>query len=377
MNTSKPVLGVKAKDDHYDIVAFIGRFSPLTLAHIDIINAALERGRRVVINIGSCFQPRTDRVPFTFDEREEMIRAQFPNCDRIAIKPVIDSPYSNTEWVVQVRDNVSSAAREFGVTNPSVALIGHKKDFGTSFYLDMFPDWDEIAIPNLYDNLSATTVRERIFEDTLDSFHSIVADNLVTSDTSNVISTAMDEESWRDLIDEISYATSYKKDFDDAAELIAKRRGFKPEIQHQCVDNVVICSGHILLIQRKNLPGRGLWALAGGHLHEEKSPNEWTIDAALRELREETKIKVPLPVLRGSIRGHMIADYPYRSMRGRVISTVYLIVLANGQLPPIKGRSDAKMATWVPISDLRPDNMFEDHYHIAMKMIGQLKDKEY
>ncbi|MBD4036065.1 NUDIX domain-containing protein, partial [Xanthomonas citri pv. citri] len=85
-----------------------------------------------------------------------------------------------------------------------------------------------------------------------------------------------------------------------------------------------------------------LMALPGGFLDS----GEWLDDAFIRELREETKIKVPSPVIRGSVFGTMVADYPHRSMRGRVISRVYGIKLPDGPLPEVKGRSDAKRAVW-------------------------------
>jgi bifunctional NMN adenylyltransferase/nudix hydrolase len=61
------------------------------------------------------------------------------------------------------------------------------------------------------------------------------------------------------------------------------------------VDAVVVQSGHVLLVKRKAMPGAGLWALPGGFLNQE----ETLLDGAIRELKEETKIKVPVPVLKG------------------------------------------------------------------------------
>ena len=131
---------------------------------------------------------------------------------------------------------------------------------------------------------------------------------------------------------------------------------------------MVVQSGHVLLIERRALPGRGLLALPGGFLDTE----EWIEDAAFRELREETKIDIPNAVLRGGLVTSMLADYPHRSARGRVISQVFLIKLKDGPLPKVKGRSDAKRAMWVPLGEIRPENMFEDPAFIIQRLMNDL-----
>jgi len=130
---------------------------------------------------------------------------------------------------------------------------------------------------------------------------------------------------------------------------------------------VVVQSGHILLVERKAHPGKGLMALPGGFLN----PKEKLKDAVIRELREETRIKVPAPVLTGSIEKVEVFDDPYRSARGRTITHAYLIELSGESLPKVKGGDDAAKAFWVPFADIRPEMMFEDHYHIISAMVGQ------
>jgi bifunctional NMN adenylyltransferase/nudix hydrolase len=138
-------------------------------------------------------------------------------------------------------------------------------------------------------------------------------------------------------------------------------------VKHATVDSVVEQSGHILLVKRKAEPGKGLWALPGGHLNE----YETQLDGAIRELREETKIKVPEAVLRGSIRDHETFDDPYRSTLGRVITKVYHFKLADDvTLPRVKGSDDAIAAKWIPISELREDQMFDDHFAIVQYFLG-------
>jgi bifunctional NMN adenylyltransferase/nudix hydrolase len=130
-------------------------------------------------------------------------------------------------------------------------------------------------------------------------------------------------------------------------------------------DAVVIQSGHVLLVRRGGFPGKGLWALPGGFVGQE----ERIEDAAIRELREETRLKVPARVLRGLIKGSRVFDDPHRSSRGRTITHAFLIHLPPDlALPEIRAASDAREARWVPLGELREDEMFEDHHAIIATM---------
>jgi bifunctional NMN adenylyltransferase/nudix hydrolase len=94
------------------------------------------------------------------------------------------------------------------------------------------------------------------------------------------------------------------------------------------------------------------------------------LDGAIRELKEETKIKVPVPVLKGSIKDSKTFDPPNRSSRGRTITQAFLIDLGVGELPKVKGADDAEKAFWVPFNQVKQEKMFEDHAHIISHFIG-------
>ncbi|HET8687496.1 MAG TPA: NUDIX domain-containing protein, partial [Methanosarcina sp.] len=128
-------------------------------------------------------------------------------------------------------------------------------------------------------------------------------------------------------------------------------------------DAVVVQSGHIALIQRRDNPGKDLWAIPGGFLNI----NERIVDGCIRELREETGLKVVDKVLKGSIVDREVFDDPKRSDRGRTVTHAFYFKLEDSMdLPHIKGLDDAKKAKWVPISDLYEmrDQFFEDHYFL-------------
>ena len=62
------------------------------------------------------------------------------------------------------------------------------------------------------------------------------------------------------------------------------------------------------------------------------------------EVFEETKIKVPEKVIRGSIKEMKNFDAIERSARGRTITHAFKIVLQDGELPKVKGSDDAEKA---------------------------------
>ena len=122
------------------------------------------------------------------------------------------------------------------------------------------------------------------------------------------------------------------------------------------------------MVERRSLPGKGLWALPGGFINKK----ETLFDACVRELREETRLKVPEPVLKGSRHSQHTFDDPYRSARGRTITQVFYFQLKNDPkgLPKVKGGDDATKAFWLPLAELDSKKMFEDHHAIITKMVG-------
>ena len=98
------------------------------------------------------------------------------------------------------------------------------------------------------------------------------------------------------------------------------------------------------------------------------------IEGMLRELKEETRLKVPLPVLRGSIVESHVFDAPGRSLRGRTITHAYFIQLSGGELPAVKGSDDAQKAWWMSLADLyaQEEQIYEDHFQIIQHFVSKV-----
>ncbi|WP_428241053.1 bifunctional nicotinamide-nucleotide adenylyltransferase/Nudix hydroxylase [Gynuella sp.] len=346
----------------FDFAVFIGRFQPFHSGHLKIVREGLNRANKLVLLIGSAWQPRNARNPWTHQEREAMVRACLNETEntRLLCLPLMDVPYNDELWVRNVQATVNGLVTAHHTTphQPAkVALIGHRKD-QTGFYLNLFPQWHSISIEN-YRNISATPLREHLFMTTPDSAINTMQNNeLIPAPVAEyLLHFVATEAGFMQVQEEVQFVQKYQQAWQSAP--------YAPTFV--TVDAVVVQSGHVLLVQRRANPGKGLWALPGGFVNQ----HERLQDACLRELREETRLKVPAPVLKGSIKRSAVYDDPYRSTRGRTITHTFHIELApNAELPKVKGGDDAQTAQWIPLSKLNPQTMFEDHYFIIQDLLG-------
>jgi bifunctional NMN adenylyltransferase/nudix hydrolase len=355
-------------EKEFDLLVFVGRFQPFHNEHKRIIDIALQKSKNVLILVGSAGKARTIRNPFTFEERADMIRGSFDASDslNLIIKPLYDKTYNDAAWIKQVQTvvldtalhvaNNGSSFHASGYNDIKVGLIGASKD-NTSYYLKMFPQYKSVNVA-IEADVHATAIREAFLDvDPSVRHFTFYGHDIVPDSVKNFLNKFAITDAYKQLQSELKFVRDYKKQW-----------AVSPyPVKHATVDAVVEQSGHILLVKRKAEPGKGLWALPGGHLNE----FEKQLDGAIRELREETKIKVPEAVLRGSIRDHETFDDPYRSTLGRVITKAYHFKLADDvTLPKVKGADDAEKAKWVPISELREEDFFDDHYFIIQYFLG-------
>ncbi len=334
----------------YDTLVLIGRFQPIHNAHLEIIKRATALCNQLVIVTGSANQPRTYKNPFTSDERARMIRAAAGGLSmRISIEANPDTIYNDQAWAIRVQGLVAKHTQP----GDRIGIIGHKKD-DSSFYLDMFPQWGYEDV-ELIEFLSAVNIRDLFFKrDVNMSF----IKGVVPESTFDFLMTFKSTLEYEQIIREREFIAGYKKQYASLP--------YAPVFV--TTDAVVICSGHVLMIKRRSEPGKGLWALPGGFLNADTDKS--VQDCAIRELKEETGIKVPVPVLKGSIQDNRVFDAIGRSTRGRTITHAFKIVLPDGELPKVKGMDDAEKARWVPIAEVRSDECYEDHYEILQNFVG-------
>jgi bifunctional NMN adenylyltransferase/nudix hydrolase len=345
----------------YALAVLIGRFEPFHNGHMANVMQAFELADHVQILIGSSYQPRTPKNPFKYHERQDMIERSLDEVgdksEFVTISAIPDFKYSNNSWIANVQATV--AKEHPGISDKDICILGYDKD-ESSWYNHAFPEWDFVPLAGFVKHgsnpIDATKVRELYFEGHVDFL-----EGAVPSAVFEYLKDFRTTEAYNEMVEEYKFYKDYHKSWASAP--------FVPVFQ--TTDAVVIQGGHILLIQRGFSPGKGLWALPGGFIN----PKERLEDCVIRELVEETKIKVPEIVLRKGITHSEVFDHPDRDLRGRTITMAYLIELdgGNGELPRVKGSDDAKKAKWFKLSEVAEmgEYMYGDHAHIIKSMVAK------
>jgi bifunctional NMN adenylyltransferase/nudix hydrolase len=309
---------------------FIGRFQPVHEGHVHALGVAASQVQKLYILVGSANQCRSIRNPWTFEERKQMLQLKL-HAQRITnyeIIPLNDYRYSDTQWMSDVRATIE----HYDMGTPT--LFGHMKEGND--YLKWFPELKFKSIEAQY-SINATEIRNRMFAEN-DPF---------------MPETVRGDRAF----------------YDKEKDLFAGYP-FPETLNFNCSDAILECQGHILLIQRKFSPGKGAWALPGGF----RNQRETFLDCAIRELMEETNVRVPEKVLRGSIVKTELFDDPSRSFGiPRNTMAVYMRISPNPDwsLPRANGADDAALCKWVPLTDaLNNIEMYDDHKDIVSKVTG-------
>lgn len=319
---------------------YIGRFEPPHAAHLDVMLEALRSVQKLIVVIGSARAARTPKNPFTAEERQEIIAAMLQEAGvqkaRLLFVHVRDYFYNETLWLSEVQRGVQAHTRG----SSDVALIGHIKD-ESSYYLRSFPAWEFIPT-HVVSGLSATDVRRAYFEDRPED----VA-RMVPPAVNAFLSTFRATPEYAELRAEYDYLRDYRASWQGAP--------FPPVFL--TADAVVTRSGHVLVVRRDGLPGRGRLAMPGGFVGQ----TETLLQCAVRKVRGESGLNAAIP-LETQLRSQQVFDYPDRSLRGRTVTHAFHFDLGIGQLPVLAGDG----AAWMPLGDAmaRPEQFFEDHHAI-------------
>jgi len=339
----------------FDTAVLIGRFQPVHAGHLALLRQALASAPRVIVVVGSAWQARTPRNPFTWMEREAMLRNALPEADRarLTVLPMRDY-YHATRWVAAVLQAVS----RHSAPDARIGLVGHFKD-ATSGYLDDFPGWQLITMER-QGSIDATAVRDAYFGATPQTVGTALAGvaDQVPANTLDFLHAFAAQPEYAALQQEWTMLRGYRE---------AWARAPYPPV-FVTVDAVVRCQDQVLLIRRAHAPGRGLLAVPGGFIEQ----RETVWQSCLRELVEETHCAVPEAALRAALRAVHVFDHPDRSQRGRTITHAHYFDLGDAPLPAVQADDDAQSVQWLPVKGLAAmeEAFFEDHFHMLDHFLG-------
>lgn len=351
----------------YKNAVVIGRFQPFHSDHKKVVDHGLEIAERVIVVIGSINAAPSIRNPWSFQDRIAMIQQSYPGVpqNRLTITGVRDHFYNDNAWLADVQ-----AKTDVWITpGETVALLGSYKDSGSN-WLNWFPQWEFQPVQTAH--LNGTDIRNSLLQCNVTADWEGKPSNIPELHELNELIAGRVPEAVKDYI---RWWTTTSKDYPNLAKEWKFQREYRRSWESApfpptfvTADAVVLCAGHVLVIERKINPGKGLFALPGGFVRQ----NEFIEDAALRELREETGLGASVGSLKRYVTRSKVFDYPTRSERGRTITHAYLLELGASVLPEVKGGDDAKRAFWMPLFEAfnNERKFFEDHIHIIMNFVG-------
>lgn len=324
-------------------------------SHIEIIREAASKVEMLMILIGSANQRISPKNPLGYHEINDMLVKSLweAHIQNFTTEPINDYRYNDDIWCDALRKTVKSR----NVPDNETVLFGHHKD-ATSFYLDLFPEWKQVELTSTNPELSSTDIRRLWME--CNQVFTFKMEKLVPYHVKNHL---LRREYDDDLQSEYNY---YKKEAVTFAGY-----PYQETLNFNCADVVLECAGHILLGKRKNAPGRNCWALFGGF----KNRNETFFECALRELMEESNVRLPERVLRKSVVNAKMFDDPSRSQgitRNTYAYHIKVDLNPDGTLPRANGSDDMQdELRWFP-TDEAVNNLvlFDDHKDIISYFTG-------
>lgn len=354
--------GVEKMKKTKSIGVIVGRFQPFHNGHAHLIKEAFRYVDDLVIFIGSANRHPSIKNPFSANDRKKVItqwfesektKDSFFDNKTLLIEFSNDFLYKEWRWKAEIQERLDVLIKKLNLTHngifsdDNVFLIGHSKD-ASSYYLNNFPEWHYQEVEN-FESIDATNIRKTYFES------GVVSQYTIPEASANLLKLFKKTSGYNDLVEEYKFYVN--------EQVLFKEYPFPETLKFSCTDAVVTCFGHVLLIQRKHAPGKNTWALPGGFVNRKETFN----NACIRELKEETNLRVPEKVLRGSIRGKYMFDEPGRTIGIPRVSMAFHIEVQlgnDGSFPEIRPSSDACNAKWVRLSDIENISLFEDHKDI-------------
>ena len=339
----------------------IGRFPVCLNAHTAMVEQALAGSSQALVLIRCAFHPRIPRDPFTWDERAGLIMASLPAHLRerhVGFMPLRD--YSDAKrWAAHVRETVGRLGETADVDRVRLYV-----EASPAWKCPAFEGWQPVPGVQADEHEASRVLAMILRAASSPSGRTAIEEALAHAGA--MLAPAVLER-LRQWTREAGFAELVaEQQALDAARAEWSAAPYEPIFS--TVDCVVQCAGQVLLVKRKNHPGKGQWALPGGFVE----PRESLADGAMRELVEETALALDPAELPTALREVRVFDQPDRSQRGRSITHAHLFDLGEGEPPAVLGSDDAAEARWIPLERIAEleHQLFEDHFQILDEMIG-------
>ncbi len=337
---------------------YIGRFQPLHIGHLTVIEHMMSHYHHIIVMVGSVNQAASIKNPFDFELRKSWIEtcyklmaAKKQLVPKLTILPLNDYRYREQKWENELEKKVQNAITH----SDTVTLVGHEKD-QSSYYLKSFPQWASEGIAQSI-SISATTIRNAWFSAHLKNIGTVkkyLPQNVI-NDLSNSC------PAHRNLLDDYLYYQNEQQLVIDCA--------FSDYLKFLSCRIVIVTQGHILLIKRLKTPGKDCWALPGGNVKTDQS----YMEAALVNLLEIQEIILMDGLnLKNAIKSQQLFDLTSRNIGVNRACMAYYCELGNTNdksLPKLNKTSHLKDAIWMPIDKIKTMQLYNDHADIIDQFV--------
>lgn len=331
-----------------------GNFQPFHKGHHELVAKALEHYDRVVVCILGSNRSLSSQRPFSTATIRDMVATTFMQFfDRISIVDVPSHPYDSDRQQGAIMEAIFPAVDfdlQAALNEHRVCNVCHERD--QDRIVRFLPAKQLVTVhSNVFEWIESNTVRSYIFEQGERDIDLNVA---LTDEVLSVIKSNQGE-----VAQSLAEYNAVK---------VGKMKWVNSPYPPKFVtgDAIVEHRDHVLLITRDEEPGFGKRAIPGGHVNDES-----TLEAAIRELREETGIDISNELLCQSYQGMHLFDAPNRDPRGHYVTAAHHFKVPY-EVPEfkVKGRDDAAAAHWNAIVDLCTQDLFIDHADVLETVMG-------